>query len=267
MQITSNDPAAATVNVNVTGTGVVPPPAQPRINLNPPALNFGTVNLGGSQTLTARIENLGGSTLTVSGITPCTGTSNEFTFSAPARPFTVASGANASVSVTYAPLAAGADTGCLQIASSDPANPTVSLALSGTGATPPPTGAVDLDIEHFTVTSAVDICASTRTPVALRLEVENKSSVSGSAPATLVGVRNGTQVYKQTITVAVGSGRDATFSFPSFTPSGTGTIAWTVTIADQDPDVDVAKATTTVICGRNSGDSSHDADEHDSHDD
>jgi hypothetical protein len=267
VQITSNDPATATVTLNLTGTGVVPPPAQARINLNPPALNFGAVNLGGSQTLSARIENLGGSDLNVTAITPCSGTSNEFSFTAPARPFTVASGASASVPVAYAPLAGGADTGCLQIASSDPANPTLSLAVSGTGATPLPTGAADPDVEHFSATSAVDICASTRTPVALRLEVENERSVSGSAPATLIGVQNGTEVYKQTITVSVRSRGDARFSFPSFTPTRTGTISWTVTIADQNSDVDVAKATTTVTCSR-SGADGRERDEHDDeHDD
>ncbi|MGE5237601.1 MAG: choice-of-anchor D domain-containing protein [Chloroflexota bacterium] len=254
VQIISNAPTNGAPSLNVTGTGVVPPPAQPKISLNPPALNFGTVNLGGSQTLTTRIENLGGADLAVTGVAPCPGTSNEFSFTAPSTPFSVVSGGNASVSVTYAPLAAGADTGCIQIMNGDPANPTVSLALTGTGATPPAAGAVDLDIDDFTATSTVNICGRRTTPVTLRLEIENHGTADGIAPVTLVGVQNGSQVYKQTATASVQRGRDAYVSFPPHAPMRTGTIEWTVTIDDQNSDVDVSRATTSVTCSRNSGD-------------
>jgi len=43
-----------------------------------------------------------------------------------------------------------------------------------------------------------------------------------------------------------GNGRTK-FDFPSFTPDAAGDINWTATIADDDPDDDVATATTTVV--------------------
>ena len=50
---------------------------------------------------------------------------------------------------------------------------------------------------------------------------------------------------------ARGSESDATqhttsFNFPTYVPQAKGTISWAVTIADVDPDPDLATATTTV---------------------
>ncbi len=64
--------------------------------------------------------------------------------------------------MTYAPLAAGSDTECVQITNSDPANSTVSLALSGAGATPPTAGAVDVDIDDFSVAKATTAVTCSR---------------------------------------------------------------------------------------------------------
>ena len=103
------------------------------INLNPAALDFGAVFIGQSATLTSQIENVGNADLTVTSVTPATGTSTEFSFTAPATPFTIPAGGSQTVSVTYAPVDVGLDTGALDINSDDPDEPTVSLALSGTG--------------------------------------------------------------------------------------------------------------------------------------
>jgi hypothetical protein len=45
---------------------------------------------------------------------------------------------------------------------------------------------------------------------------------------------------------AVGNGRTR-FTFPAYTPTAPGDIVWTATIADDDPDVDEAMATTRVV--------------------
>jgi hypothetical protein len=62
------------------------------------------------------------------------------------------------------------------------------------------------------------------------------------------------EVYDHTLTVtdAVGNGR-TTFddgsvpSIPPFVPTVAGDILWTATIDDDDPDIDVATAVTTVV--------------------
>jgi hypothetical protein len=63
----------------------------------------------------------------------------------------------------------------------------------------------------------------------------------------VTGVQGGVEVYNETLPVsdAIGDGKSS-FKFPSYTPTAIGDIQWTVTIFDNDPDVDVATATTAV---------------------
>ena len=110
--------------------------AEPDINLNPAALDFGVVTIGNSSTLSADIENLGNAELTVTSITLAAGTSAEFTFTDP-TPIIIPPGGSQAVTVTYTPVDVGLDTGGLDIASDDPDEPTVTLALSGTGEAAP----------------------------------------------------------------------------------------------------------------------------------
>ena len=65
--------------------------------------------------------------------------------------------------------------------------------------------------------------------------------------ATIIGSQNGVEVYNETQSVSdgVGNGR-TTVDFMSYTPSVSGDITWTATIADGDPDDDVATASTVV---------------------
>ncbi len=104
---------------------------------------------------------------------------------------------------------------------------------------------VDLDIAQLKVTNRVRL-ARVR-PIGIQLTVQNNGANEGSAPATIVGVQNGVEVYNATLTVSDGVGNGRTkFNFPDFTPTVAGNIVWTATIADGDPDVDQATATTVV---------------------
>lgn len=131
---------------NVT-TGQVPPgnilgnldpvvaPQEADINLNPSNLIFATVLLGESKSLLAAVENFGNSTLDVSQISLCAGTSSEYRWS-PDAAFSVGSGGSSSLTVTYTPVDDGDDFGCLEIISNDPDESSISLNLEGTGQTP-----------------------------------------------------------------------------------------------------------------------------------
>ena len=83
--------------------------------------------------------------------------------------------------------------------------------------------------------------------VSIKLAVRNDGTVNGgaTAPATVIGVQNEVEVYNQTLAVsdAIGDGKSR-FNFPTYAPGVAGTIGWTVTIADEDPDIDEASATT-----------------------
>ena len=133
LAITSNDPAKPTVNLGVVGTATNT--ATPAIALNPTSLNFQTVTVGSSKMLSAQVQNTGTAPLNVTGVSSCPGTPGSVTW-ASAVPFTLAAGGSATLSVTFAPRAAGAlpAGACLAIASSDPAKPTVNLGISGTAA-------------------------------------------------------------------------------------------------------------------------------------
>jgi cysteine-rich repeat protein len=105
---------------------------------------------------------------------------------------------------------------------------------------------LDLDIAGFRLTKRVRL--THLKPVSIKLVVKNNGTVDGTANATVVGVLNAVEVYNQTLTVSdpVGNGR-TTFLFPAYTPVDAGDIQWTATIADTDPDIDEATATTRVV--------------------
>ncbi|OGP87918.1 MAG: hypothetical protein A2157_02665 [Deltaproteobacteria bacterium RBG_16_47_11] len=128
LEINSNDPYTPAAQLSLSGTGELP---RPVINLNPPALDFGSVRVGTSATLPSAIQNLGTADLTVSNIARCTGTSTEFSWSPITLPSTIAPGGSVTLSVTYGPANAGIDTGCIQITSDDSLSPVVNLSLTG----------------------------------------------------------------------------------------------------------------------------------------
>jgi PKD repeat protein len=118
-----------------------------------------------------------------------------------------------------------------------------------TTATINPPAVVDLDIAQFQVTKRIRLSAKNPKPVSIKLVVENGGEVNvQTRPATVIGMQNGVEVYNEILQISdpVGNGR-TTFKFPTFTPVDAGNIMWTATIADDDPDVDEAIATTTVV--------------------
>lgn len=96
---------------------------------------------------------------------------------------------------------------------------------------------VDLDIAAFTTTGIVRL--SLNQSVAISLRVRNRGTLDAAMPATVVGVLNGVTVYEQTLLVnAPVGGAITTFAFPAYTPTTAGTVNWTATIQDLDPDLD-----------------------------
>ena len=240
----SNDPASPTVSLGVSGTGVAQP--FPAIAVSPLSLDFGTVTVGSSASRTTTIQNTGTGPLSVTGISLSSGTSTEFSWS-PAAPFSVAAGASITLTVTYQPIDASTDTGSIVIASNDPASPSVSVSVTGTGTSP--TVGVDIDIVELSVPEKFYTRAGGQiTPEAT---LKNASPFAGSGTATLVGMTRDSKVYENVIDVSLAGGEVETFTFPPYTvvPSSNGTISWTLTVQDGDPDVDRATAHTRLSKG------------------
>ena len=116
---------------NCSNEGGTPPPpvAVCDIAVGPLALDFGSVNLGSSKTLSTTVSNNGDAACEVTLVR--TG-SSDFAITS-ATGFSVAGGGSANVSVSYTPGQVGADTGIVAVNSNDPDTGAVNVDLGGNG--------------------------------------------------------------------------------------------------------------------------------------
>lgn len=113
------------------GTGTQPPPTQGTLSVSPQSVAFGNVLIGTSAKQTVTMSNNSSAALTVNSV-GISGTG--FSQTGPALPLTLGAGQSSSVTVTFAPQTSGSVSGALQV-SSNASNPSVSVALTGTGST------------------------------------------------------------------------------------------------------------------------------------
>jgi PKD repeat protein len=151
------------------------------------------------------------------------------------------SGTGTGVSPTHTYAAAGTYTVSLTVTDDGGLTDTATT----TATIEPAVQLVDLDITRFSVRKSVKL--RNGQSVTIEMTVANNGTVDEPRPATVVGTQNGDEVYNVTIQVSSTPGRGGSqFSFPDYTPTETGDITWVATIADDDPDIDEATATTTV---------------------
>jgi len=120
----------ATVNLSATAVA-----SAPQISLSSTSMQFGTVGVGSTSNLNLTISNTGSADLAISLIS-ISGTG--FGVSGIATPKTVTAGQSVSANVSFQPTGAGGVSGTLTITSNDPANPTTTVTLAGTGSTTAP---------------------------------------------------------------------------------------------------------------------------------
>lgn len=112
-------------------------PIEADIDVLPPAVNFGTVAIGGAATTRAvLIENAGNSVLVVHAIGFQSMSPELSASGVPTAPFDLDPGASVSVTLTYAPVDAGLDSAMLSIGSSDPDEASVIVPIQGIGGVP-----------------------------------------------------------------------------------------------------------------------------------
>lgn len=124
--ITSNA-ANPTLTIPLTGNGV----SAGQLASNPASEAFGNVSVGSQKSASATVTNGGGTSVTISQAT-ISGTG--FTLSGITTPVTLAAGQSTNLTVTFAPQAAGSVSGSVTL-TSNASNPTLTMALSGTGTT------------------------------------------------------------------------------------------------------------------------------------
>jgi hypothetical protein len=121
------------VNLDTALGGNPPAGATPRLQVDPPSLDFGNVIVGQSKVLALSIRNGGTATLTVNSIASSSGRYNV----EGALPVTIAPGSTQQVQVRFtpAPATSGPQTGTLTVSSNDSLTGPVTISLTGIGAT------------------------------------------------------------------------------------------------------------------------------------
>jgi hypothetical protein len=155
-------------------------------------------------------------------------------------PLTVAAGAQAVVTVRFAPTAAGVVSGTLSVASNDPATPTATISLTGTGTSTgtPGDGPAQISVSPGSIDFGAVIPTQT---IDRTLAVSN----TGGAPLTVTGITSNNARYSAIapalpFTVAPGARQEVTVRFA---PPGPGSQSGTLAIASND----AARPTVNVV--------------------
>jgi len=117
----------ATASLALSGTGT----ASGTLGASPSTVSFGSIQVGSNQGQSVVVTNSGTSSVTIS---QASASGSGFSLTGPTLPATLSSGQSATFTATFAPAAAGSATGSIAIAS-NATNPSLSIALSGTGVT------------------------------------------------------------------------------------------------------------------------------------
>ena len=127
LAVTSNA-ANSALNVPLTGTGIAPG----QLTSTPASLSLGSVTTGATGSTTETLTNSGGTSVAISAAST---TGSGFSLSGLSLPTTLNVGQSVSFSVMFSPTASGGVTGNLAI-TSNAANSTINVPLTGTGITP-----------------------------------------------------------------------------------------------------------------------------------
>jgi hypothetical protein len=191
------------LNIPLSGTGVTPA----TLSANPTSLSFGSVATGSSQTLSETLTNSGGSALTISQITT-SGTG--FSFSGVNPPITLNPGQNLTFSATFTPTTVGSITGALSVTSTA-SNPSLSLALSGSGVTTGVLAVSPASVSFGSVTVGKSV-SQTGTLTASNAPVTVSSIWANSSEFTVSGI---------SVPTTIAAGSSATFNVV-FAPQASG---------------------------------------------
>jgi hypothetical protein len=200
------------LSIPLSGTGVT----QGTLTANPTSLAFGNVQDGSSATLSETLTNTGGSSLTISAAS-ASGTG--FSLSGLTLPVTLTAGQSTSFSVKFAPTAAGAATGSVTITSNG-SNPSLSIALSGTGVAPGTLTAAPTSLAF----GSVQVGNSTN--LSETLTNTGGSTVTISA-ATVSGT--GFSISGLTLPLNLSANQSVTFT-ATFTPTSAGAASGSISV-------------------------------------
>ena len=230
--ITSNA-SNPTLTVPVSGSGVTPG----ALGSNPTSLSFGSVIVGSHQALSETVTNTGGSSVTISQV-GISGTG--FSLSGITAPVTLTAGQSATFSATFTPTSAGTPSGTITI-TSNASNPSLTIALSGTGVAP---GALGSNPSSLSFGSVI---VGNNHPLSETLTNTGASSVTISQ----VGISGtGFSLSGITTPTTLTAGQSTTFTV-TFAPQSAGSASGNVTVTSSasNPSLTIPLSGTAVTPG------------------
>lgn len=155
----------------IDGLGIALGPPAPDIDVSPTSIDFGNVQVNSpSSPQTVTVSNVGNADLTVGTITITGTNANEFSIQNDyCSGQKIVAGGSATLEVVFTPTSEGAKSASLFIPSNDPDEPTVTVALSGTGVTGAvaPTAEIVIDMskqviatKYWRATAALTVTSS-----------------------------------------------------------------------------------------------------------
>jgi hypothetical protein len=202
----------ATLSVPLAGTGI----ASGQLSPNPSSFSFGNVLTGSSKSLSGTFTNSGGTALTISA---ATASGSGFSLSGLTVPVTLTPGQSTSFTVLFAPTPSSVTSGSISITSNG-ANPSLSIPLSGTGVGP---GTLAANPASFSFGSVQVGSSSSKSET---LTNTGGSSVTISQANVNVGAFS---VSGLTLPATLSSNQSMTFTV-AFAPTGAGLASGTVSI-------------------------------------
>ncbi len=206
--LSSSNKASTTNTTNNTKPGL--------LTVTPTTISFGIVKVGNNQSQPATMTNSGGSSLTVTKVTP-SGTG--FTVSGLSLPVTLVAGQSQTFTVIFTPQALGAVSGNLAIANTG-STPTVNVVLSGGSQTP---GAVTPTPSSL---SFGNVQLGSKTTLSETLTNTGGSSLTVSQVNT---TGTGFSISGLTLPLTLGAGQSQPFSV-TYTPQSAGTVSGNLAI-------------------------------------
>ena len=218
-----------TLNIPLTGSGVT----QGTLSANPTSLNFGSVQIGNSKTLSETLTNTGGSSLTIS---QATASGAGFSITGINPPITLTAGQSFTFSAIFAPTATGSASGSISVVSNG-SNPNLSISMSGTG-----TAAGTLSVNPTSLNFGnVQVGASSSQSATL-------NAAGASVTVSSVSISNAAfSLSGLSFPFTISAGNSANFTV-TFTPTATGLASGTVTFtsnASNSPTVQSVSGTGT----------------------
>jgi len=208
----TSDGSNPTLNIPLSGTGV----SAGTLSANPSSLAFGSVQVGNNSSKSETITNTGGSSVTITG---ASSGAAAFSVSGLSLPTTLTAGQSVTFSVVFAPASAGSASANLTV-TSNASNPSLAVALTGTGTAPGQLG-VSPASQSFGSVTVGSSGAKTGTLSATGSAVQVTGVTSDSPEFVVSGI---------SFPATIGAGGTASFTV-TFTPSASGTATGNITFA------------------------------------